>query len=116
MRGVAREDGFALLEALVAGGMLAGGVLGLIQVLVVASAATRAARQTTAATLLAVEKVEALRAAPFDATAGEEEIGEYRRAWRVEAADDDPLGSLDLEVVVDPGGVRLRTRRTLTAP
>ena len=110
------QGGFTLIEAVIAGGILAGGVLALAQVLVVAAGANRAARETTMATILAAQKVESLRAGAFAPGEGAEQVGEYRRAWRVEPAADDPADTLAIEVVVTPGGVRLATLRTRTVP
>jgi len=59
-------SGFSLIETLVATAVLTIGVLGLAQLLVMATAANRNARTVTTAAVLARSKMEELRAVPFD--------------------------------------------------
>lgn len=112
----AAAGGFSLIEALVAGGILAVGVLALAHVLVVAARATDAAAATTAASLLAAEKVEELRARPPSAPAsGTEQRGAFTRRWAVVPDAADPAGTLVIRVSVTPGEVSLVTLRTTAA-
>jgi Tfp pilus assembly protein PilV len=108
--------GFALVDALVAGALLATGVLGLAQVVVMSAGAVTAARQATMATILAAQKVEELRAGVFATTEGADVSGEFRRAWRVSAYEDDPADTLVVVVTVMPGRVRFVTLRTRVEP
>jgi Tfp pilus assembly protein PilV len=111
-----RDEGFSLIEALIAGGVLAAGILALGQVLVIAAAATVRARQQTFATVAAAQKVEELRAAPFAPSDGADQVREFRRRWRASWDDTDPADTLAVVVQVEPGGVRLATRRTRREP
>lgn len=67
------ERGFTIVETVVAAAVLATALVGLAQVIAAATLAAARARDTTRATLAAVQKVEELRAtafadAPVDAT------------------------------------------------
>jgi Tfp pilus assembly protein PilV len=106
----------SLIEALIAGGVLATGVLGLAQVLVFSATAIASARQMTMATWLAAQKVEELRAAAFEAGGGADQVEQYRRTWQVSWHPDDPADTLAIVVTVTPGGARFATRRTRRAP
>jgi Tfp pilus assembly protein PilV len=99
------DRGFSLIEALIAGGLLAGGILVLGQLLVVSSRATTAARQMTMAATLAAGKIEALRARQAPAgERGSERVGEYTRTWEVAPF---AASAVLIRVSVEPGGVRL---------
>ena len=115
MPSFAHDDrGFSLIEALVAGGLLAAGILALGQLLAVSARAATAARQVTIAATLAAGKVDALRARrPPAGERGSERIGEYTRTWEVA-----PFGAAGvlIRVGVEPGGVRLVTLDARLAP
>ena len=115
MTTVAHDDrGFSLIEALIAGGLLAAGILALGQLLVVSARAATAARQVTIAATLAAGKVEALRARrPAAGTSGRERIGEYTRTWEVAAFD---AAAVLIRVRVEPGDVRLVALDARVAP
>jgi type II secretory pathway pseudopilin PulG len=53
--------GFSLVEALIAIALASAGAVGLLQLLIVATTANQAAKATTVATLMAIEKMEQLR-------------------------------------------------------
>ena len=108
--------GFALLETLLASTILVVGVLSLAQLLTVAARANVAAGQVTTATILAADKMEELRGLPWGATAGEDRVGPHTRRWRVSPLPDDAANAAVIEVVVDPGGVRLAALRARLAP
>lgn len=59
---VDRDDGFSLVEVLIAALVLATGVIAMAQLFAIAAAANVAARSKTVATILAEQKVEQLRA------------------------------------------------------
>jgi Tfp pilus assembly protein PilV len=103
---IAHDDrGFSLIEALIAGGLLAAGILALGELLVVSSRAAMAARQMTFAATLAAGKVEELRARQRPAgEGGRERLGEYTRTWQVAPAG---ASAVLIRVSVEPGGVRL---------
>ncbi|MGH9348162.1 MAG: hypothetical protein ACRD26_12965 [Vicinamibacterales bacterium] len=89
--------GFSLVEAVVAAGLLATGLLALAHVMAAAAAAGVAARHVTHATVLAEQKIEELRATR-DLAGSTDAIGErgivvsgdsrsgtiYRRTWTVQ--------------------------------
>ena len=56
--------GFSLIEVLIASGLLSTALVALAQVFVIATRANVDARDTTSATVLAVQKIEEFRAAP----------------------------------------------------
>jgi type II secretory pathway pseudopilin PulG len=60
-----REGGFSLVEVLVATGVLVAGIAAVLQLFVIAMQATLDARDATYAAVLAAQKLEELRAAPF---------------------------------------------------
>jgi type II secretory pathway pseudopilin PulG len=64
-RRVERQGGFSLVEVLVATGLLIAGIAAVLQLFVIATHAILDARDTTYATVLAAQKLEELRAAPF---------------------------------------------------
>ena len=61
------ERGISLVEALIATGVLVTGIVALLQLFVVATRANVEARAATYATVLALQKMEELRASPFPA-------------------------------------------------
>jgi Tfp pilus assembly protein PilV len=60
-----RESGFSLVEVLVATGVLVAGIASVVQLFLIATQATVDARDATYAAVLAAQKIEELRAAPF---------------------------------------------------
>ena len=99
MRSSAQDhaEGFSLVESLIACGVLAAGVLSVVQLFALAAAMSVTSRQTTAAAILAAQKLEELRAADTPvsgddrldrsgAIAGDDDGGRpiaYRRRWTV---------------------------------
>ena len=61
------ERGFSLLEAVIAAGMVAGAFAALAQLLAMSIASNTSARSSSAATVLAGQKMEQLRALPWGA-------------------------------------------------
>jgi Tfp pilus assembly protein PilV len=111
------EDGFSLIEAMLASGVLAVGVLALAQLFAVATQGLVVAARTTSAAVLAAQKVEELRSAGCCvAEEGGDRIGEYARTWSVRPLPLDPAGAVVIQVSVTPGGVRLVTVLTKTVP
>jgi len=125
------ERGISLVEVLVATGVLVTGIAAVLQLFVVATRANVDAREITYATVLALQKMEALRAARFpdpgDATeylnargvrvttgrAG----GLYERRWTVEPLPAQPADTVVINVRVWRRGladraVQLTTLRT----
>jgi Tfp pilus assembly protein PilV len=106
------DRGFALPDALLATALLVVGVLSLLQVVVLAARADRAARQLTVGSILAAQKIEELRSTPWSVPAeGVDRIEEFTRRWSVSAFDADPSFTAVIEVSVTPGAVRLVTLR-----
>ena len=127
-----RDDGFSLIEVLVAAAILAVGILSLAQLLATTVSANAAAGRTTDATVLAAQKLEDLRAEPWSAL--EANIGEsadsldrsgrsidassaaaFRRRWFVEPWFGDPANTLVIRVIVttareEAATVTVRTR------
>jgi type II secretory pathway pseudopilin PulG len=68
------SEGFSLVEVLVATGLLITSVMSLAQLFVLATRANAAAGEMTEATILAVQKVEELRAAPLPNLLGSQSI------------------------------------------
>ena len=110
------EDGFSLLEAVVAAGLIAGACAALAQLLAVSIANNVSARSASVAAVLAAQKMEQLREGPWEtAGGGIDYVGEsgdvlgrgatmppaaaYVRRWR---ADPLPAGAdvLVLQVTV----------------
>jgi Tfp pilus assembly protein PilV len=117
MRAIERHDGFSLIEAVLASGVLAVGVLALAQLFAVATNAFAAAERMTSAAILAAQKIEELRSLPCCAPAeGIDRIGAYTRAWSVQPLAAGPDAAVTIEVEVAPGGVRAITVRFRTVP
>jgi prepilin-type N-terminal cleavage/methylation domain-containing protein len=124
-----RDLGFTLVEVLVAVSMLAVAAGSLASLLSAATKVNASARRSTYAALLAAEKVEELRALPFDDPAlapsppnalgtdtdGFHDVpaGGYRRRWAVAPLAGNPGGALAVHVVVwtdgDPGEAHIVT-------
>ena len=107
--------GFSLLEALGATALVSGALLGLGMGAINVSRNSKSADATSAATSLAVEKLEQLRSLPLDATAFAPGIyydsanpmhadgtigGMYRRRWLVSAKDSPRFGVKTVTVTV----------------
>jgi prepilin-type N-terminal cleavage/methylation domain-containing protein len=69
------QKGFSLLELMVALGILSGGILGLLSLSVTTLKANYLSQSSTAALQLAQEKMESLKALPFDELKGGIESG-----------------------------------------
>jgi type II secretory pathway pseudopilin PulG len=134
------DHGFSLLEAVIAAGMVAGAFAALAQVLAISIASNVSARSGSAATVLAVQKLEQLRAVPWGALTPGGTLGGdidyldlagnvlaeggarppgtvYVRRWSVQPAAGGAEG-LALQVRVTGGNndARLVTIRTRRAP
>jgi len=71
------QDGFSLLEAVVAAGLVAGACAALAQLLAISIANNVSARSTSVAAVLAAQKMEQLRESPWEtAGAGIDYVGE----------------------------------------
>lgn len=131
-----RANGFTLLEVMVAIGLLAVGVVSLVQLALLARASDRSAALLTIASVLAQDKMEQLRAdewpaAPSDfcceffdahgtllASGSIPPVGAiYERRWAIEPVPSVPASSRVLKVSVAARGVApvrlvgVRTRR-----
>ena len=102
---VLHSAGFSLVEALIASGLLATAIAGLMQVFVLAARSTAHARDTSYATALAAQKMEELRIRPFPddpRSDGDDRIGAYTRRWRIAPLPAHPLDAMIITVVVSP--------------
>ena len=112
------DDGFSLVETLVASSILATALLSLAQLLTLAASANDAAGRLTHATLLAVQKVEDLRASSSTAAEGtgvDSPAAGFNREWSITPLASDPEHVVVIDVVVRARGratgmVALRTR------
>lgn len=68
------SDGFSLVEVLVAMGLLVTAVVSLVQLFALATRANAVAGEMTEATVLAAQKIEELRAAPFPGVLGRQSV------------------------------------------
>jgi type II secretory pathway pseudopilin PulG len=126
------ERGFSLLEVVIAAGMVAGAFAALAQVLAVSIASNLSARSGSAATVLAVQKMEQLRGLPWGARApgvdyldlagnvlgegGESPPGAvYVRRWSVELSEEEDEIILRVRVTGGHNVSRLVTIRTRRA-
>ena len=127
------ERGFSLLEVVMAAGIVAGAFAALAQVLAMSVASNLSARSGSAATVLAVQKMEQLRGLPWGARApgvdyldlGGNVLGEgdpsppgtvYVRRWSVQLSGDEDKIVLRVGVAGGHNGARLVTIRTRQAP
>ena len=130
------EQGFSLLDVLVASAILAVGLLSLAQLLAMTVAANASARRATYAVLLAAQKIEDLHAVPWEWLEGN--TGEsadvldragttlqgppgaaaYTRRWSVDPLPVDPTNTLVIQVIVGTprDEARIASVRTRTAP
>lgn len=125
------EGGFSLIEVLIATGVLVTGVAAVLQLFIIATRATVDARDATYATVLAFQKIEELRAAPFPQPGGATEHlsargalivdgtggALYDRRWTVAPLPAQPADTVVITVLVSRRGlanraVRLTTIRT----
>lgn len=125
------EGGFSLIEVVIATGVLVTGVAAVLHLFIIATRATVDARDATYATVLALQKIEELRAAPFpepgNATDYVSARGAllpdgprgalYERRWTVEPLPAQPADTVIITVLVSRRGlahraVRLTTVRT----
>jgi len=128
------EGGLSLVEVLVAIGILVAGIAAVLQLFFIATQANVDARDATSATVLAVQKLEELRAAPFpepgDATEYLDGRGAhlagpagalYERRWSVAPLPAQPAHTIVISVRVWRRGApdravhltTLRTRRAM---
>ena len=127
------ERGFSLVEVVIAAGLVAGAFAALAQVLALSIATNVAARGGSAATVLAVQKMEQLRALPWGARAPGVDyldrignvLGEggasppgavYTRRWSVELSGDGNDIVLKVGAAGGRSTSRLVTIRTRQAP
>jgi len=131
---LARQSGFSLIEVLVASSLLAVGIAGVAPLFATSSRANDAARHATYAAVLAAQKIEEIRAAPFpDSTGGElaefvdangtattdSDRSAYQRRWTIEPLPNHPVETVVISVAVSQRHaarslVRLVTIRTRT--
>ena len=127
------EHGFSLLEVVMAAGLVAGAFAALAQVLAMSLASNMSARSGSTATVLAVQKMEQLRALPWGPRApgvdyfdlagnvlGESGAGPpgtvYVRRWSVDGSGDEDEVVLRVRVTGGHNGARLVTTRRRQAP
>lgn len=122
------EGGFSLIEVVIATGVLVTGVAAVLQLFIVATRATVDARDATYATVLALQKIEELRAAPFPEPGGATEhlsargtlIVEgaggalYDRRWTVAPLPAQPADTVVITVRVSRRGLAGRAVRLMT--
>ncbi len=129
-RSAERDGGFSLVEVLVATGVVAAGAAAVLQLVAIAAHATIDARDATYAAVLAAQKIEELRAAPFPTPAAATEYLDargapvagvatalYERRWEVAPLPGQPAETMVLTARVWRRGaahraVRLTTVRT----
>jgi hypothetical protein len=127
------ERGFSLLEAVMAAGLVAGAFAALAQVLAMSLASNMSARSGSTATVLAVQKMEQLRALPWGASVagvdyldlagnvlGESGAGPpgtvYVRRWFVDGSGGEDEVVLRVRVTGGRNIARLVTTRRRQAP
>lgn len=123
----ADHAGFGLIEVVVAAGVLVTGLAAVLHLFVIAAGATSAARDATYAAVLALQKVEELRAAPFPAPGGATEYLDargalvapgdgvlYERRWSAEPLAAQPADTMVVTVHVSRRGVAGRGVRLVT--
>jgi prepilin-type N-terminal cleavage/methylation domain-containing protein len=96
-----KDEGFSLVEVLVATAVFVTAVVGLAQLFTAAAGANMAARYRTEATILASAKVEELLAVPWgsETTAADNADG-FSRVWSVAPLAERPLSALTIDVQV----------------
>jgi Tfp pilus assembly protein PilV len=129
---VNRDEGFTLLEVLIATGLMATSVISLAHLFVLATQAHLGSRAMTFGTLLASQKIEQLRSAAFSGgpAQGEDAVDGYgqlleggavvpafRRTWTVTPLPSHPSQAVVVTVVVSSAtdanrAVRLTTIRS----
>ena len=117
-----REGGFTIIETVVAAAVLATALVALAQVSVVSTLAAARARDTTRATLAAAQKLEELRAGPYDAApvdATDVVDGRFLRRWTITPQPPRAVVAIAVEVSTPGRGiapVRLETIRARPTP
>ena len=113
------NQGFSLVEALIASTILATAIVSLAQLLVSGATATADAGRITRAALLAAEKIEQLRAMPPDVAgmiaADTPEPGVVRE-WTISALPADPVSLVLADVVVRSASGSTLTRMFAVLP
>lgn len=110
--GARADDGFSLVEVLVATAVLVVGLVALAQLFAVATVSNISARQTTHATLLAAQKLEELRSLAWGQTSppgltpleDRDTVGAYTRRWTLAPLPRDPDNTIVIHVSVMQGG------------
>ena len=105
--GLRTNDGFSLIEALIASVILATAILSLVQLLALATISTAAAGRMTDAALLAAQKIEELRASSsfaLESSSSDSPRPGFAREWSVSALPSDPDDVALIQVVVRAGG------------
>lgn len=122
MRYSTREQGFTLVEILIALFILVVGILGTIAVTATVVSGNSLAKRTTTASTLAQHKMEELKNADYDGLAsstGPETVDAlYQRSWIVSAADTPLTGMKTVAVTVSfawKGAMRTVTLKTIVA-
>jgi prepilin-type N-terminal cleavage/methylation domain-containing protein len=96
-----RDDGFSLVEVLVATALFVTVAASLLELFSLALGANLAARYRTEATILAAAKVEELLAIPWGSeAAASDETGGFTRTWTVSALPGRPRSALTIDVRV----------------
>lgn len=122
-----REGGFSLVEVLVATGVVVAGAAAVLQLFAIAAHATIDARDATYSAVLAAQKIEELRAAPFPTPAAATEYlnargaqvagladALYERRWEVAPLPSQPVETIVLTVRVSRRGAAHRAVRFTT--
>ena len=108
---VSGNDGFALVDALIASVILSVAIASLAQLIVGAAAANAAAGRATIAALLAADKLEELRAASPSATGGATEDMPrpgFTREWFISDPSSHPHRISVIQVLVRTSGNEIR--------
>ena len=112
--------GFSLVEVLVASAIFVGGVASILQLVAMAVSASAAARYRTEGAMLATQKVEELRVAPWGTEGGgSDQRSGYARRWTVQPLAVNPQSAIAIEVLVTHAGgepVRVLTVKSRTTP
>jgi hypothetical protein len=130
-------EGFSLIEAVIASSLVATALVTLAQLFVLALAANQSARRATIAVTLAAQKMEDLRALPWDTLRGPARTEEdyvdasggavgpgdrsppaasFRRRWSIVPVAADPDNLLAIDVLVVSTSIRAPVRDAPRAP
>lgn len=114
------DAGFSLIEVLFACAIFVAGLASILQLIPMAVSISAAARYRTEGAMLATQKVEELRAAPWGSEGGgSDRRSGYERRWTVQALAVSPQSALAIDVLVThPGGepVRVLAVKSRTTP